>query len=362
MANHRRVWEMDDQEHLGGLPAVPSPKLDDPEDVAWALSTAEAMWSRGEHADSIRWIRKAAESASEADYDTRALELAKAAAELATVLRQESAPNVNARAESLVEQEVSAELRDARSAMPHMPAPAAAPPAARIIGTAASKGSGSPAAPPGPPPRTLKVTSSSSTLSAVSAPKTTSGNPGGAAATAPTPPKAPSLPPPAPAAPASSAATPSSPPPAQKPDSMPPTTRVREHDGRHDNPTRPRGRVLTPTDVVHVPHLKQSSEKPNPDATTELNVGRELRAMVKEMAAAQEPPPPPKPSRPPPPPAGDSAVRPSQAVHVIVWRDAAGVHVAPAGTVVSSITVDAMLVALDPNADLSAWLEARKPR
>ena len=83
--------------------------------------------------------------------------------------------------------------------------------------------------------------------------------------------------------------------------------------------------------------------------------------MVKEMAKADEPTIQ-KPSRPPPPPTADSTVKPSQAVHVIVWRDATGVHVAPAGTVVSSITVDAMLVALDPNADLSAWLEARKPR
>lgn len=127
----------------------------------------------------------------------------------------------------------------------------------------------------------------------------------------------------------------------------------------HDNPTRPRQKLLTPTDIVHVPQ-----RRPNPDATTELNVGRELRAMVKEMAQNEDTVSTvQKPSRPPPPPPGDAlAVRPSQAVHVIVWRDANGVHVAPAGTVVSSITVDAMLVALDPSADLSAWLEARKPR
>ncbi|HVH45296.1 MAG TPA: hypothetical protein VM925_23245 [Labilithrix sp.] len=46
----------------------------------------------------------------------------------------------------------------------------------------------------------------------------------------------------------------------------------------------------------------------------------------------------------------------SQAVRVVVWRDANGVHVAPAGTTVSAITVDAVLVALEPNADLTAWL------
>lgn len=350
---------MDDDQALaggGGPAAVPSPRLDDPEDVAWALSTAEAMWARGEHADAIRWIRKGAASASEADNDSRAVELAKAAAELATMLRQESTPNLDAQAEDLLEREVSAELRDVRSVIPHVPTPAAAPPAARIIGTAdtnkASKqAAATSGAPPGPPPRTLKVSNSSSTLTAVTAPKpTTSSGP-----VAPSAPKTPSKPPPPPMT-ASSGVSASSPPP--KSEAMPPTARAQEPTPHHDNPTRPRGRMLTPTDIVHVPQLR-----PNPDATTELNVGRELRAMVKDLAAAEEPPPPVKPSRPPPPPAGDAnAVRPSQAVHVIVWRDANGVHVAPAGTVVSSITVDAMLVALDPNADLSAWLETRKPR
>jgi len=51
--------------------------------------------------------------------------------------------------------------------------------------------------------------------------------------------------------------------------------------------------------------------------------------------------------------------RPSQAVRVIVWRAADGVHVAPHGTTVSAISVDAMLVALDPNADLYAWLSGK---
>jgi hypothetical protein len=44
-----------------------------------------------------------------------------------------------------------------------------------------------------------------------------------------------------------------------------------------------------------------------------------------------------------------------------VWRDANGVHVAPEGTVVSAIKIDAMLVALEPTADLTAWL-SRKER
>lgn len=55
--------------------------------------------------------------------------------------------------------------------------------------------------------------------------------------------------------------------------------------------------------------------------------------------------------------AAPAGLRASQAVRVIVWRGPDGVHVAPAGTTVSAITVDALLVALDPNADLAAWLK-----
>ncbi|WP_394820555.1 hypothetical protein [Pendulispora albinea] len=48
--------------------------------------------------------------------------------------------------------------------------------------------------------------------------------------------------------------------------------------------------------------------------------------------------------------------KPSQAVRVVVWRGPDGVHVAPHGTTVTAISVDALLVALDPSADLFAWL------
>jgi hypothetical protein len=63
----------------------------------------------------------------------------------------------------------------------------------------------------------------------------------------------------------------------------------------------------------------------------------------------------------PPPPKGstDPALRPSQAIRVVVWRAADGVHVAPQGTRVAAISVDAVLVALDPSADLAAWLSGK---
>lgn len=64
----------------------PSPRDDDDEDVHWALSTAAALWARGERNEALRWLRRAAETASDANADERALELFKAAAEVASAL------------------------------------------------------------------------------------------------------------------------------------------------------------------------------------------------------------------------------------------------------------------------------------
>ena len=62
--------------------AIPKVRDDDPEDVSWALSTAATQFARGDKAEAIKWLRRAAEAASEAEHDSRALELAKAAADL----------------------------------------------------------------------------------------------------------------------------------------------------------------------------------------------------------------------------------------------------------------------------------------
>ena len=62
--------------------AIPKVRDDDPEDVSWALSTAATQFARGDRAEAVKWLRRAAEAASEADHDSRALELAKAAADL----------------------------------------------------------------------------------------------------------------------------------------------------------------------------------------------------------------------------------------------------------------------------------------
>src|SRR5258708_30772592 len=70
---------------MAGIPSV----LDtDAEDVIWALQTADTLWKRGERTDAIVWLRRAAQSAGEAEDDDRALLLAREAAELAEWVSQ----------------------------------------------------------------------------------------------------------------------------------------------------------------------------------------------------------------------------------------------------------------------------------
>lgn len=71
---------------------IPAPRDDDDEDVHWALSTSAALWGRGESGEALKWLRRAAETASDANADDRALELFKAAAEVASRLEARSAP------------------------------------------------------------------------------------------------------------------------------------------------------------------------------------------------------------------------------------------------------------------------------
>jgi hypothetical protein len=91
---------------------------------------------------------------------------------------------------------------------------------------------------------------------------------------------------------------------------------------------------------------------------SDLSAFQPSRTTIEEVS----PPSSPKaPSAPPRSERGSEERRPalatSQAVRVILWKDANGVHVAPHGTLVSAITVDAMVVALDPSADIRAWLD-----
>src|ERR1700733_8014996 len=58
---------------------LPEPRPGDDEDVVWGLSTAAALWARGEHGDAIVWLRRAADGAAAAGQEVRAGELGTAA-------------------------------------------------------------------------------------------------------------------------------------------------------------------------------------------------------------------------------------------------------------------------------------------
>jgi hypothetical protein len=64
------------------LSDLPQAETADPDGVQVALRAAQTLWSRGDTTESLKWLRKAAESASDEGADLRSLQLAKAAAEL----------------------------------------------------------------------------------------------------------------------------------------------------------------------------------------------------------------------------------------------------------------------------------------
>ena len=65
----------------------------DPEEVVWALETADSLWQRQERVDAIVWLRRASQAASEAQDDDRALALARSASELSDWLARNVSPD-----------------------------------------------------------------------------------------------------------------------------------------------------------------------------------------------------------------------------------------------------------------------------
>lgn len=68
--------------------ALPEPRPEDDEDVVWGLSTATALWSRGEIQDALVWLRRAADAANAAGQSFRASELGMYVAEIEDALTQ----------------------------------------------------------------------------------------------------------------------------------------------------------------------------------------------------------------------------------------------------------------------------------
>src|SRR6187200_3129118 len=66
--------------------ALPEPRPEDDEDVVWGLSTAKALWARGEREDALVWLRRAAEAANSAGQSFRASEIGLYVSELEDVV------------------------------------------------------------------------------------------------------------------------------------------------------------------------------------------------------------------------------------------------------------------------------------
>ena len=73
-------------------PNLPRAETNDPADVALALETARALWSKGQGLESVRWIQRAAENAESSGDDLRAVTLARAAADLRAEVSVASEP------------------------------------------------------------------------------------------------------------------------------------------------------------------------------------------------------------------------------------------------------------------------------
>lgn len=112
-------------------------------------------------------------------------------------------------------------------------------------------------------------------------------------------------------------------------------------------PPRPTAAGKRAADWDHAPTQSLSSAD-----LEEMTQGDRMTAIANKPASIAPP-------RPPSKTVHDEEIVTTQAVRVVVWRDGNGVHVAPAGTVVSAITVDAVLVGLAPETDLTAWLSRR---
>jgi hypothetical protein len=73
-------------------PNLPRAETGDAAEVALALETARALWSKGQGLESVRWIQRAAENAESSGDDLRAVTLARAAADLRAEVRVGSEP------------------------------------------------------------------------------------------------------------------------------------------------------------------------------------------------------------------------------------------------------------------------------
>lgn len=348
---------------------IPAAKKSDSEDVSWALSTADAMWGRGDRADAVKWLRRAVESASEAQDDDRALELAKAAADIASqagIVQTSPPPLVAASAPPMARPSAPPPVPKP-SAAPPRPAPTRSvppPPPSRPAPPTAKPTTGSPPAPPRPPAQAR--------VAPTVQPRGQTLQSGAKAPIAPVRPAAG-----VPAKPARRkshasftneaklAAAPSPPAPTPLAAGDVTITQAPEEITQQIQTEPKRRRASKPAaeethDVVHAPVSATTDEMDawptqslvgdNFDSDEKTRIGEPAYQQIAERLAEAEAP---RPAR------EQTTLLASQAVRVVVWRGPDGVRVAPYGTTVNAIGVDAILVALDPNADLATWLSRK---
>ena len=85
---------MDGTQRTGHGPIIPAVLPTDPPEVRDPLSTAHAMLTSGDRPEAVRWLRKAAEAATDLGDDTRALSLFKAASLIGSMRPPPPAPDV----------------------------------------------------------------------------------------------------------------------------------------------------------------------------------------------------------------------------------------------------------------------------
>lgn len=238
---------------------IPKAREEDPEDVSWALSTAATSFARGDRAEALKWLRRAAEAASEADDDSRALELAKAAADLSATPAPATTPKAPAT----------------------KPVPRLEQPKTRVASSLAA---------------TRKMTAKDTKLPPTKS-KTKS-------------------------APAEEHTDTNIVTEVTKLDTKPPTAAVTANEAD-----------AWPTESMGASDIESLHEVYGTERT---RIGS-MPYKVEEPAAP--------------------AFRASQAVRVVVWRNGGGeLRIAPFGTNVSAVTIEALLVAPGPDVDLLAWL------
>jgi hypothetical protein len=131
----------------------------DTDDVRWALETANTMWSQGDTEEALKWLKRAAESAEEGGDDMRSLSLAKARAELHSLVEVEAPTPKSGEIGPLSAPPASAAPLSAPPSRPPGPPPPRNTPAPALRGPSRpapppsrpSAAGGPPSGPPAPP-------------------------------------------------------------------------------------------------------------------------------------------------------------------------------------------------------------------